>query len=101
MLKWHTVTLYHIITVYNDMFNHMDSIMQAVDRKKIQCKEGLYFTLKLACQKVFKHYAEVTPTTGMICIWAHILYPFRKLPSVWKRDNWMTIDPDDETFYTT
>jgi len=27
MSKRHTVTLHHIITVYNDMFDHMDGVM--------------------------------------------------------------------------
>ena len=29
MSKRHTVTLHHIITVYNDMFSHMDGVMLA------------------------------------------------------------------------
>ena len=36
MSKWHTVTLHHIITVYNDMFDHMDGIMQALGKMKTQ-----------------------------------------------------------------
>ena len=39
MSKIHTVTLHDVITVYNDMFNHMDSIMQALAKKKTQWKE--------------------------------------------------------------
>jgi len=31
MSKWHTVTLHHVITVYNDMFDHMDGMMRALD----------------------------------------------------------------------
>jgi len=27
MSKRHTVTLYHVITVYNDMFDHMDGVI--------------------------------------------------------------------------
>jgi hypothetical protein len=27
MWKRHTVTLHHVITVYNEMFNHMDGVM--------------------------------------------------------------------------
>jgi len=27
MSKGHTVTLHHVITVYNDMFDHMDGVM--------------------------------------------------------------------------
>jgi len=79
MLKRHTVTLNHVITVYNDMFDHMDGIMQALAKKKTQWKEELFLAVKLARQKVSKYYAEVTPTTGMLVIAAQILDPFRKL----------------------
>ena len=34
MSKMHTVTLPHIITVYKDMFDHMDSLMRAFAKKK-------------------------------------------------------------------
>jgi hypothetical protein len=36
MFKRHSVTLHHLITVFNDMFDHMDGIMQALAQKKIQ-----------------------------------------------------------------
>ena len=81
MPKRHTVTLHHIITVYNDMFNHMDGVMQALAKKKTQSKEDLFFAVKLAQQKISKYYAEVTPTMGMRLFSAHILDPFQKLRS--------------------
>ena len=79
MLKWHTVTLHHVITVYNDMFDDMDRVMLALAKKKTQWKYVLFFAVKLARQKLSKYYAEVTPTTGMLHISTHILDPFRKL----------------------
>jgi hypothetical protein len=39
MSKWHTVTLDHVTTVYNNMFNHMNGVMQASAKKKTQWKE--------------------------------------------------------------
>jgi hypothetical protein len=36
MSKRHTVTLHHVITVYNDMFDHMDGMMRALAKKKTQ-----------------------------------------------------------------
>ena len=75
----HSVTLHQVITVYDDMFDHMDSLMRALPRKKTRWKEDLFFTVKLARQKLSKYYAEVTPTTGMLLMSAHILHPFRKL----------------------
>jgi len=101
MSKRHTVTLYHVITVYNDMFDHMDGVMRALAKKKTQWKEDLFFAVKLARQKLSKYYVEVTPTTGMLLISTHILDPFRELRSFRKWDKGMDIYPEDETFYTT
>jgi len=79
MSKRHMVTLHHVITVYDDLFNHMDGVLRALAKKKTQWKEDLYFAVKFARQKLSKYYAEVTPMTGMLLISAHILDPFRRL----------------------
>jgi hypothetical protein len=79
MSKWHTVTLHHVITVYNEIFDHMDGVKRALAKKKTQWKEDMFFVVKLARQKLYKYYAEVTPTTGMLLISAHNLDPCRKL----------------------
>jgi len=36
MSKWHMVTLHYVVTVYNDMFDHMDGKMQTLGTKKTQ-----------------------------------------------------------------
>src|SRR5882757_4229960 len=100
MSKRHTVTLHHVITVYNDMFDHMDGVMRALVKKKTQWKEDLFFAVKLAPQKLSKFYTDVTPMTGMLLISAQILDPFRKLLSFRKWDKGMDINPEDETSYT-
>ena len=61
----------------------------------------MFFAEKLARQKQYKYYAEVTPTMGMVLISAHILDPSRKLLLFRKWDKGMDIKPEDETFYTT
>jgi hypothetical protein len=101
MSKWHTVTLHHVITVYNDMFDHMDGVMRVLAKKKTQWKEDLFFAVKVAGQKLSKYYTEVTPTTGTLLLWAHILDPFRNLRSFRKWDKGMDVNPEDETSYTT
>jgi len=101
MSKRHTVTLHQVITMYNDMFDHMDGVVRALAKMKTQWKEALLFAVKLARQKLSKYYDEVTPTTGMILISAHILDPFRKLRLFIKWDKGMDINPEDETSYTT
>jgi hypothetical protein len=95
MSKSHTVTLHHVSTVYNDMFDYMDSVMRAFAKKKTPWKEDLFFAVKLARQKLSKYYIEVTPMTGMLLVSAHILDPFRKLRSFRKWDNRMDINPED------
>jgi len=100
MLKRHPVTLHHVITVYNDMFHHMDGVMWGVVKKKTQWQEDLYFTMKLAQQKLSKYHAEVTPTLGMPLISAHILDPFRKLQSFRKWGKGINMNPEDEASYT-
>jgi len=101
MSKRHTVTLHHVITVYNYMFDHMDGMMPALARKKTQWKEDLFFAVRLARQKLSKYYADVTPTMGMFLKSAQILDQFRKLRSFRKKDKGMDINPEDETSYTT
>jgi hypothetical protein len=54
MSKRHIVTLHHIITVYNDMFHHMDGVMGALAKKMTQWKEDLFFAVKFAQQKLSK-----------------------------------------------
>jgi len=101
MSNRHTVTLHHVITVDNDMFDHMDGVMPALAKKKTQLKEDLFFAVKLGRQKLSKYYAEVTQTTGMLLISAHIFDPFRNLRSFRKWEKGMDINPEDETSYTT
>jgi hypothetical protein len=79
MSNRHTVTLHRVITVYNDVFDHMDGVMLAWAKKKTQWKEDLFFAVNLARRKLSNYYTEVTPTTGMVLISTHILDPFRQL----------------------
>jgi len=101
MSKRHTVTLRRVITVYNDMLDHMDGVTRALAKKNGPWKEELFFTVKLAQQKLSKYYAEETPMTGILRISAHILDPVSKLQSFRKLDKGMDINPQDETSYTT
>jgi hypothetical protein len=81
MLKRNKVTVHHIITVYYDMFNHIDGVMRALPRKRTQWKETIYFAMRFAGQKLSKYYSEVTPTTCQLPITAHILDSLWKLRS--------------------
>ena len=87
--------------MYNDLFDHMDYGMHALPKHKIPSKENLFLAVKLARQKLSKSYAEVTPSTDMLLISAHILDPFWKMRSLRKWDKGMYIDPAHEISYTT
>jgi len=81
--------------------DRMDGVMRALAKKNTQWKEDLYFAMKLPRQKLSQLCAEVTPTTGILPISAHILDPFRKLRSFRKWDKHFDIDPEAKTMYTT
>jgi len=57
----------------------MDGMMRALPKEKIQWKEDIFFAMKFPSQKLSKNYTEVTSTTGMLHILAHILHHFWKL----------------------
>jgi len=99
--QWHMVSLNHVITVWNDMFDHIDGIMQHLAKKKTQWKEDLYFTVNIARQKLYIYDAKVTPMTGMILISACILNPFWMLWSFRKWGRECIFNLEDKTLYTT
>jgi len=43
-----TVTLNLVITVYNDMFDYMDGVIQALAKKKTQWMEDFFFTAEVS-----------------------------------------------------
>jgi len=83
------------------MFDYLDGVMRALAKKKAAWKEVLFFAANLPRQTLSKYYAEVSPSTGMILISAHIVDPFRKLWSFRKWDKSIDINPENETSYTT
>ena len=99
MSKRHTVTLHHMITVYNDMFNQMDGVMQALANKKPECKEDMFCAVKLARPELPMYYDDLNPMTAVLVISAHIINVCRQSQSFRKRD--MAIDghPEDQTSY--
>jgi len=101
MSKRHTVTLHHMITVYHDMFNHMDGVMWALAKKQTQWMDNLYFTMKVSRQKLSQYYGNITAMTGLLDISAHILDSSWKSGSLRTWDKAMDINPEDETCYCT
>ena len=52
MSKRHTVTLHHVITEYNTIFDDMAGVMRALAKEKTQWQEDLFFAVKLARLKL-------------------------------------------------
>jgi len=80
MLKWHVVAPPHIIAVLNHMVDHIDGFMLSDAKKMTQWKHYLNIAVIFAQQKLSKYYSEVTPTTCLLRISAHIIHLFRKMP---------------------
>jgi len=83
------------------MFDYIDGVMRALAKKMTPWKEDLFFAVKFAGEKLSKYYTEVTPTTGMLLMSAHILDHFGKLRSFRQWDKGIDINHEDETSYTT
>jgi hypothetical protein len=101
MSKRYSVTMHHVITLYNNMFDYMHGMMRTLAQHNSQWNEDLFFAVKLARQKLSKYYLEVTPKTYMVRIYPQILNPFLKLRSCTMWDKGMDINPEDETSYST
>jgi hypothetical protein len=101
MSKSHTVSLHHVIIMYNDLINPMEGMTRAMTERKTQWKEYLYFPLKIAHQKHSESYAEVTPMSSQHLISGHIDDPVWMLRSFRKWDNKMDCNPEDEISYIT
>jgi hypothetical protein len=43
--KQHTVRLHHVFTAFNDMFEHMDGIIQALAKEKTLWLEDMFFVV--------------------------------------------------------
>jgi len=95
--KTQSVTVHHVITVNDDMFDHLDSLMRALAKKMTQWQEDLCFTVKVAWQKLSKYNAELTPLTSMLVITADILNPVRKLRSYRQWDMGMDLNSENKT----
>jgi hypothetical protein len=97
ILKRHMVTWHYDSTVYNDMFDHIDGIIEALVKMMTEWRQDLLFVMKFARQKLSKSFFEVTPTTSLHLISAHTLNSFPKLRSFRKWEKARDINPDEET----
>jgi len=93
--------VHQVLTVYNDMFYHMDCMMRPLPEKKTQLKEDLFCAVKLARQNLSEYYAAATRLTGLHLVLVHVLALFWKLQSFSEWNMGMEINPQNETSYST
>jgi len=79
----------------------MDGVMLALPNKETPRNKNMYFSVWLARHELSKYSADVPPTTGMLCISAHMIHWFHKLGSYRNWDERIDINPEEETLYTT
>jgi hypothetical protein len=72
----YNVTLLHIITVFKDIFGHLDGIMRALAMQDAQLMNDFYCAVKCACEKLSIYHNEVTAMTGVLLKAIYILDPF-------------------------
>jgi len=82
------------------MFDHVDGVIRALAKQNTQWKEDFYIAVKVVWQKLSKSYVEVTATTVLLLLLAHLLDSSQKLRSFRKWEKQMDINPDDEMCYT-
>jgi len=99
--KTHIVTLHHIITVYNHIFNQSDKVLQDSTKKSTQWTEDLFFAVRFTQWKVFKYHDEVTPMMVMLLITTHILNCCRMLPLSRMQLKGKDINPEKLMLLTT
>jgi hypothetical protein len=100
MSKRHTITLHRVITIYNDMFDHMESVLKALAKKQTQWKRDIHSAVQASRRKLRKYYSNVSPESGLLLILAAILDPYRKLRTFEHWDKEMGVSKDDSDSYT-
>lgn len=100
MSKRHTVTLHRVISIYNEMFDHMEGAINVLKTKQTTWKKDIYHAVQAAHQKLQKYYSNVTPESGLLLILAALLDPFRKAKTFKGWDSKMNIDYRDPASYT-
>jgi hypothetical protein len=78
--KTRDVTVHHVFSIYNRLFNHLDDAESKLKRKAVPWKKRMLQALGAAKRKLSKYYtATDTASYGKIYAIATILYPSKKL----------------------
>jgi hypothetical protein len=99
MSKRKSITLHRVITIYNDMFDHVENVLKSLAKKRTQWKKDIHRAVRASRSKLRKYYSNVTPETGLILILGAILDPFRKLRTFERWDKDMGIREENSDSY--
>jgi hypothetical protein len=78
--KTRDVTVHHVFSIYNKLFNHLDDAEKKLKRKAVPWKKRMLQALRAAKKKLSKYYAATdTESYGKVYAIATILCPSKKL----------------------
>lgn len=78
--KTRDVTIQHIFSIYNKLFNHLDQAEERLRRKSIPWKKNILTAIQAANAKLRKYYAQIDDQPyGSVYAIATILTPSKKL----------------------
>jgi hypothetical protein len=78
--KTRDVTIQHIFSIYNKLFNHLDRAKERLERKSVPWKRSILTAIQAANAKLRKYYTETdNQPYGSVYAIATILTPSKKL----------------------
>jgi hypothetical protein len=103
--KWTTglskikdVTIHNVFRVYNKLFDHLETSIRQLERKKVPWKQAMLRALYAGKEKLTAYYAKTEQIHGHLYAIATILAPQHKLQFFSKRD-WADNDFEWRTRY--
>jgi hypothetical protein len=94
LLKIRDVTIQHIFSIYNKLFNHLDQAETRLKCKAISWKKNILTAIQAANTKLWKYYAETdNQPYGSVYAIATILTPLKKL-QYFDNADWRGLDND-------
>lgn len=92
--KTRDVTIQHIFSIYNKLFNHLDQAETRLKRKAVPWKKNILTAIQAANTKLRKYYAETdNQPYGSVYAIATILTPSKKL-RYFDNADWRGLDND-------
>lgn len=72
------ITLHRVLYLYDDMLNHIDSVLKVLKNKKYFWKCQMHDAMRAARNKLKQYYEKITPAHGQLLVIAAFLDPYRR-----------------------